>query len=247
MRTMQFVVQESDQFDPTDHNVSPRRRQNFLNLSMPAHIFREDAPLNDGPSIPVVFYKVQLSSECHVCSTISQPASSLIGPGVPVTIPRVAQPVAHHLPDYEVELTIVIGKTAKDVLESEALDYVLGYTVGNDVRNHPPTCRSIILTQNSLGVLQTPSISNKVRGLGLWVIDVDDASYSQWCWSKSFDETTPFGPVLVSARAIPDPQKLPLTAEVNGKVLQKGTTAYEIIDSAHNITWHFLLEIKYLM
>lgn len=64
---------------------------------------------------------------------MSKPASSLIGPNVPITIPRVAQPVAKHLPDYEVELTVVIGKEAKDVPESQALDYVLGYTVGNDV------------------------------------------------------------------------------------------------------------------
>jgi len=35
--------------------------------------------------------------------------------------------------DYEGELTVVIGKDAKNVPESEALQYVLGYTVGNDV------------------------------------------------------------------------------------------------------------------
>lgn len=35
--------------------------------------------------------------------------------------------------DYEVELIIVIGKEARDVPESEALDYVFGYAVGNDV------------------------------------------------------------------------------------------------------------------
>lgn len=35
--------------------------------------------------------------------------------------------------DYECELVIVIGKEAKDVPESRALDYVLGYAVGNDV------------------------------------------------------------------------------------------------------------------
>jgi len=32
-----------------------------------------------------------------------------------------------------VELTIVIGKAAKDVPVKEALDYVLGYTAANDV------------------------------------------------------------------------------------------------------------------
>ena len=35
--------------------------------------------------------------------------------------------------DYECELIVVIGKTAADVPESEALNYVLGYAVGNDV------------------------------------------------------------------------------------------------------------------
>ena len=35
--------------------------------------------------------------------------------------------------DYEAELVLVIGKTAKNVSEEEALSYVFGYTVGNDV------------------------------------------------------------------------------------------------------------------
>lgn len=48
-------------------------------------------------------------------------------------VPCVAQPVEEHLPDWEVELAIVIGKAAKDVSEAEALDYVLGYTGTNDV------------------------------------------------------------------------------------------------------------------
>ncbi|MDX1775745.1 MAG: fumarylacetoacetate hydrolase family protein, partial [Desulfobulbales bacterium] len=35
--------------------------------------------------------------------------------------------------DFEVELAVVIGKAAKDVSVAAALDYVLGYTIGNDV------------------------------------------------------------------------------------------------------------------
>jgi len=35
--------------------------------------------------------------------------------------------------DHEGELVVVIGKRAKDVSLEEALDYVLGYTCGNDV------------------------------------------------------------------------------------------------------------------
>lgn len=35
--------------------------------------------------------------------------------------------------DYECELVVIIGKEARDVVEEDALDYVLGYAVGNDV------------------------------------------------------------------------------------------------------------------
>lgn len=35
--------------------------------------------------------------------------------------------------DYECELVIVVGKQCKDVSVSDALDYVLGYAVGNDL------------------------------------------------------------------------------------------------------------------
>jgi len=59
--------------------------------------------------------------------------TSLIGPNATVVIPAAAQPAQEHLPDYEVEFTIVIGKPAKDVSEADALDYVLAYTGANDV------------------------------------------------------------------------------------------------------------------
>jgi 2-keto-4-pentenoate hydratase/2-oxohepta-3-ene-1,7-dioic acid hydratase in catechol pathway len=35
--------------------------------------------------------------------------------------------------DWEAELAVVIGRRAKDVSEADALSYVYGYTVGNDV------------------------------------------------------------------------------------------------------------------
>lgn len=57
----------------------------------------------------------------------------IIGPNEPIVIPRVAQPAPEVLPDYEVELVIVIGKDAKDVPVEKAIDYVLGFTAGNDV------------------------------------------------------------------------------------------------------------------
>lgn len=44
--------------------------------------------------------------------------------------------------DYEAELVIVIGKTAWNVSEADALDYVFGYTAGNDVSVRDPQKRT---------------------------------------------------------------------------------------------------------
>jgi 2-keto-4-pentenoate hydratase/2-oxohepta-3-ene-1,7-dioic acid hydratase in catechol pathway len=51
-------------------------------------------------------------------------------PGDPILIPT--QLLSEEV-DYECELAVVIGKAAKNVPRTRALDYVLGYTCGNDV------------------------------------------------------------------------------------------------------------------
>ncbi len=55
-------------------------------------------------------------------------SSAIVGPNDDVTIPRGSEKT-----DWEVELAVVIGRTAKYVTEAEALDYVAGYCVTNDV------------------------------------------------------------------------------------------------------------------
>lgn len=57
--------------------------------------------------------------------------TSLSGPFDPIPVHPKAQE-GEGL-DYEGELVAVIGKKCSDVSESEALDYVLGYAVGNDI------------------------------------------------------------------------------------------------------------------
>ena len=57
-----------------------------------------------------------------------KPITTLIGPTAPIIYPKIGQKV-----EYEAELTVVIGKPTRHVSESEALNYVLGYTCGNDV------------------------------------------------------------------------------------------------------------------
>ena len=54
--------------------------------------------------------------------------NTIVGPGEPIRIPPIAEQI-----DYEAELAVVIGRTARNVPESEALEYVFGYTNANDV------------------------------------------------------------------------------------------------------------------
>lgn len=84
-----------------------------LGLNYAKHAEESHLPL---PKYPVLFYK---------------PATSLAGPFDPIPVHPMAQE-GEGL-DYECELVAVIGKTCADVPESKALDYVLGYSVGNDV------------------------------------------------------------------------------------------------------------------
>lgn len=57
-----------------------------------------------------------------------KPATSVIGPEEGIVYPTMSQQV-----DYEAELAVVIGKTAKAIPEGRAADYILGYTCLNDV------------------------------------------------------------------------------------------------------------------
>lgn len=68
---------------------------------------------NDVPAEPMLFFK---------------PNTSVIGPGDAISLPPQSQRV-----DFEGELAAVIGKIAKNVPAERALDYVFGYTIGNDV------------------------------------------------------------------------------------------------------------------
>ncbi|MGB8353696.1 MAG: fumarylacetoacetate hydrolase family protein [Chthoniobacteraceae bacterium] len=56
--------------------------------------------------------------------------SAVQNPGDPIILPRFMR---SDEVDYECELAIVIGKACKNVRRDNALDYVLGYTCGNDV------------------------------------------------------------------------------------------------------------------
>src|SRR6266550_9025380 len=65
------------------------------------------------PAVPMFFAKFR---------------NSLIGPTSPILLPRASTQV-----DYEGELAVIIGQRCKEVAEQEAIQYVAGYTIMNDV------------------------------------------------------------------------------------------------------------------
>ncbi len=68
---------------------------------------------NPIPAVPMVFSKA---------------VTAVIGPGGPIAIPPASSMI-----DYEGELAVVIGRTARRVSATEALAHVAGYTILNDV------------------------------------------------------------------------------------------------------------------
>lgn len=68
---------------------------------------------SEPPSAPLLFTKLPNSLSAH---------------GAPIILPSISRQV-----DFEAELAVVIGRRAKKVSEADALDYVFGYTLINDV------------------------------------------------------------------------------------------------------------------
>jgi 2-keto-4-pentenoate hydratase/2-oxohepta-3-ene-1,7-dioic acid hydratase in catechol pathway len=82
-----------------------------IGLNYRDHAREQGAPI---PDRPIIFAKFP---------------TSVIGPGDTITWdPALTQQV-----DYEAELAVVIGKTARNVREEDAYSVVAGYTCGNDV------------------------------------------------------------------------------------------------------------------
>ena len=120
--------------------------------------------------------------------------SCVVGNGDPIVIPRVSRKV-----DWEVELAVVIGKKCKYVGRKDALNYVAGYTVANDV-----SFRDLQFQEG-------------------WP-DRPETFALNWVKGKALDSALPLGPWLTTAEEIDDPQNLTLSLKVNGIERQRAST-----------------------
>ena len=128
----------------------------------------------------------------------SKATTSFSGPTDDIRIPEGSAKT-----DWEVELGIVIGRTARKVALADSLDHVAGYVVVNDVSERA------------------------------WQIEHS----GQWVKGKSADTFCPTGPWLVTADEVPDPQRLGMWLDVDGKRMQDGSTETMVFGVAELVAY----------
>ncbi|KDN77607.1 hydrolase [Streptomyces olindensis] len=116
--------------------------------------------------------------------------SAIAGPYDEVVLPAWAEQ-----PDWELELAAVIAKPAYRVSVEEALEYVAGYTIANDL-----TDRATVFRRD-------------MKAIG-----------TDWLRSKNAPGFTPLGPWIVPAESIADPGDLRVTLKLNGETMQDEST-----------------------
>lgn len=137
-RVRQGIVDDAGKISQVSGNL-------FENYTLTGESFRLDAVELLVPVLPPTFYAAGINYAAHITYAASRrgekPAlpekadvgyravNALIADGQPIVIPRDASDEVQ----YEGELVAVIGRRCKNVREEEALDYVFGYTIGNDV------------------------------------------------------------------------------------------------------------------
>jgi 2-keto-4-pentenoate hydratase/2-oxohepta-3-ene-1,7-dioic acid hydratase in catechol pathway len=130
--------------------------------------------------------------------------ASVVGNGAVVKLPAYSSAV-----DWEIELTAVIGKVAKDVSVEKALSCVAGYTIANDL-----SARDVMKR------MAAPPTSP-------FAFD--------WISQKCFDGACPLGPWIVPAAEIRDPHNLGLKLWVGEELMQDSTTSNLIFNVAEQI------------
>jgi 2,4-diketo-3-deoxy-L-fuconate hydrolase len=129
--------------------------------------------------------------------------SAICGPYDDVVLPRDAKQ-----PDWELELAAVIGRRARRVPVTEALDAVAGWVIVNDL-----TLREKVFRRDA-------------GPLG-----------ADWLAAKNPPTFLPAGPVIVPRSAIPNPADLRITLRLNGQVMQDESTKDMLFDTARIIAY----------
>lgn len=135
------------------------------------------------------------------------PSTAVVGSGAQIPWPAYSEEI-----DHEVELAVVIGRTARNIAPHQALAHIAGYTIANDL-----SARSVTFAQGR---------TDRPRDV-----------YFDWLMGKWADKFLPTGPWLVTADEIADPHNLNLTLTVNGQLRQQANTSQMTFDVYHIVSF----------
>jgi 2-keto-4-pentenoate hydratase/2-oxohepta-3-ene-1,7-dioic acid hydratase in catechol pathway len=181
---------------------------------------RLDAPLRDVPKLLAMagnyhqhivesgFKDVAETSRITPQVFMKPPSTCITAPGRPVSIRQ-----ANVFVDWEIELAVIIGQRGRDIPRENAMEFVFGYTVLNDVSE-----------RNFNGRMD----DRKVREFD---------PFFDWLMGKWFDGFCPLGPEVVSAEEIANPHKLPIRLWVNDQLMQDANTAQMIFGIPETISY----------
>ncbi|HDR9872829.1 TPA: FAA hydrolase family protein [Burkholderia cenocepacia] len=130
--------------------------------------------------------------------------SGVVGTGVTLPLPPHSSKV-----DYEIELAVVIGKTATNVGIEAAMDYVAGYTIANDLSARDFVLRSEYMPGSPF--------------------------HYDWIGAKNFDGACPMGPWIVPAAQMPNPMDLEMKLWIDETMYQNSSTKNMIFNIAEQI------------
>jgi len=134
---------------------------------------------------------------------------STIGPEDIIEWPLSAKEVC-----LELELGVIIGKTGKRISQANALDYVFGYTIVNDVTGWDIFARGVGKGREGLP--------------GFYYVMM----------SKSIDTFQPIGPFIVLKDELPDPQNIAGELRVNGEPQIRGNTKEMLLTVKGILAYH---------
>ena len=133
---------------------------------------------------------------------IKSTRGTIIGANESIHLPEYSNQV-----DWEAEIGIVIGREARQVSELDAMDFVAGFTIINDLSARDHTKRH------------------------------DVPFLFDWIGQKCFDTGCPMGPWITPKSAIEDPHNLGIKLMVNNEVKQDSSSKEMIFKCEHQIAY----------
>ncbi|MGI9324445.1 MAG: fumarylacetoacetate hydrolase family protein [Pseudomonadales bacterium] len=187
--------------------------------------FRWLPPVNDSRKIiGVAMNNSGLNAGAHVEPAgpmfFLKPLSSLTGHNQPIEI---GDDYGFTFP--ELELAVVIGKSGKNISEDDALSYVFGYSIMNDVTSQGLKRGDSIAVDLRPGLKHTPGYLSyfdwrRVRGE-----EDNEVYFTYHARSKGSDTFGPMGPWVTTADQISNPDELSVRGYADGQLFAEDSTS----------------------